>query len=129
MKKLFLALMAVVVMASCGGSDNGGGSGMSPQQAAQKIMEIETTYNHELIQAMQGNDAELFVKAVEKYEAASKDLKSKVQNLDLNSVAPEVKQDIENISRSNKSNFELALRQFVYELSDQQKERIGIRTN
>ena len=128
MKKLFLALMAVVVMASCGGSDNSGG-GMSSQQAAQKVMEIESAYNHELVQALQANDAELFVKAVEKYEAASKDLKSKVQNLDLNSVAPEVKQDIENIARSNKSNFELALRQFVHELSDQQKERIGIRTN
>ena len=39
MKKLFLALMAVVVMASCGGSDNGGGASISDADATQKVTE------------------------------------------------------------------------------------------
>ena len=124
MKKIFAKLamaLCLTAMVSCGGSDNGGsGSGsMSPQQAAQKTMEIETTYNHELAKAMQASDAELFVKAVEKYYAAQ----NKVQNFDENSIEPALKQDLDNIVRANGTMFGSAQRQFYRELNDQQKER------
>ena len=125
MKKIFAKLamaLCLTAMVSCGGSDNSGGA-MSPQQAAQKVMEIEAAYNQGLMQAMQADDAELFVKAVEKYNAAANELAPKVQNLDENKVDPELKQDVERISRANASMFESAQRQFYSDLDDQQKER------
>ena len=127
MKKIFAKLamaLCLTAMVSCGGSDNGGGA-MSPQQAAQKVMEIEAAYNQGLMQAMQADDAELFVKAVEKYNAAANELAPKVQNLDENKVDPELKQDVERISSANASMFESAQRQFYSDLDDQQKERFN----
>ena len=122
--------MAVFVCVSCGSSDEGG-SGMSPNQAADEIYAIEVTYNKEVAAAIEARDAEMYVKALEKYVAAKEKLAPKVKNLDQSKVDPKKAESIKKLQDSNEQNDKVAQSMFydeIYngELSARFKKAIGI---
>ena len=117
MKKLLVALMAVFMFVSCGSSDEGG-SGMSPNQVADEYYGILNTYNNEVVAAMAARDAEMYVKAVEKYSAAMDKLASKAPNFDESKVDPKKAESIKKRLELNAQNDKNAKSMFSYELRD-----------
>ena len=71
MKKLFVALMAVLVMASCGG---GSDKKADPGQFLDEIISVTETVLEKSKQAIRADDAEMFVVAFEKFADQAVDI-------------------------------------------------------
>ncbi len=64
MKKLFVAMMAVLVMVSCGNSNDGGGKG-NAVEGIDKMISVTETMLNKAEQAARTNNPEILVSAVE----------------------------------------------------------------
>ena len=115
MKKIFGTLamaLCLAVMVSCGGGKSGG----SPIEVAGQI---ELTFNNEAAPAIQKNDAEMFLKAVEKYFAA----KNNAEKFDPEDIDPEIMQEYDHLVEVNAGILNSGYRQFRYDFDDAQRER------
>ena len=88
MKKLFMAMMAVLVMASCGGSSD---KKADPGQVIDKIIVASQTLLDKGEQAIRADDAEIIVSAFEKYADQMVDVYNKYSDV-LSNMSPEEQQ-------------------------------------
>ena len=76
MKKLFVAMMAVLVMVSCGNSNDGGGNG-NAVEGIDKIISVSETLLEKAEQATRYNDPEILVSAFEVFVDDAISIKNK----------------------------------------------------
>ena len=79
MKKLFLALMAVCVMASCGG--DGGSGKKSPVAVVDNMIAVATTFKANIQKSYDTGNSEAFVRAFENFVSEMLDIKEKYQDV------------------------------------------------
>lgn len=91
MKKLFVALMAVLVLASCGGGSDkkaAPGQSLDPGQLLDEIISVTETVLKKSEQAIRADDAEIFVVAFEKFADQAVDIYNRYDG-EISKLSPE----------------------------------------
>lgn len=130
MKKLFVALMAVFVLASCGGKNETEKNYCGAFEAAKGLIEA---YAGNLEKVIEAEDAEAFVKLYEKYIDDQIEYFEKygevLYNVDLDSLTPDEKEKTEALAaeieelEATTSKLELDA-MLTFEFTDEQEERL-----
>lgn len=130
MKKLFVALMAVFVLASCGGKNETEKNYCGAFEAAKGLIEA---YAGNLEKVIEAEDAEAFVKLYEKYIDDQIEYFEKygevLYNVDLDSLTPDEKEKTEALAaeieelETSVSKLELDA-MLTFEFTDEQEERL-----
>lgn len=130
MKKLFVALMAVFVLASCGGKNETEKNYCGAFEAAKGLIE---TYAGNLEKVIEAEDAEAFVKLYEKYIDDQIEYFEKygevLYNVDLDSLTPDEKEKTEALAaeieelEATTSKLELDV-MLTLEFTDEQQTRL-----
>lgn len=131
MKKLFLALMAVCVMASCGG--DGGSGKKSPVAVVDNMIAVATTFKANIQKSYDTGNSEAFVRAFENFVSEMLDIKEKYQDVISNMTDEEKEKCIPKLDNfaNLMEEIEYLSRQADYnlEFSDEQQTRVLKVTN
>ncbi len=96
MKKLFMALMAVLMFASCGNGDSGNGSSSSGT-VVDKLISYSVAYRNEIKAAIENDDTEKFVLASEKFADKMRGIKKALEKVDKNKIPAAKMKKCENV--------------------------------